>query len=99
MRAISRVSWGHLVTLIWLNEQPSLFATTMPLTVVFKRKFSLGNMVKIIAGPFGGDTGYVVTVREDTIAIAIIQENGTSNDVSYYKSLCSILTNCIGRSI
>ena len=64
-----------------------------------RRKFSLGNAVKIIAGPFGGDTGYVVAVREDTIAVAIIQENGTSDDVSYYKSLCSILTNCIGRSI
>ena len=57
------------------------------------RKFSLGNVVKIIAGPFGGDTGYVVDVWEDTIAMAIIQENGTSDNVSYYESLCSILTN------
>ena len=49
--------------------------------------------MKIIAGPFGGDTGYVVDVREDTIAMAIIQENGTSDNVSYYESLCSFLTN------
>ena len=49
--------------------------------------------MKIIAGPFGGNTGYVVNVREDTIAVAIIQENGTSDNVSYYESLCSVLTN------
>ena len=55
--------------------------------------------MKIIAGPFGGDTGYVVAVHEDTITIAIIQENGTSDNVSYYESLCSLLTNWIGRSI
>ena len=64
-----------------------------------RRKFSLGNAVKIIAGPFGGDTGYVVTVLEDTITVAIIQENGSSDNVSYYESLCSVLTNWIGRSI
>ena len=58
-----------------------------------RRKFSLGNVVKIIAGPCGGNTGYVVDVQEDTIAMAIIQENGMSDNVSYYESLCSVLTN------
>ncbi|KIM58303.1 hypothetical protein SCLCIDRAFT_28198 [Scleroderma citrinum Foug A] len=52
-----------------------------------RRKFSLGNMVKIIAGPFGGDTGYVVDVWEDTIAVAIIQENGMSDNVKVSKYL------------
>ena len=47
------------------------------------RKFSVGDVVKIMVGPFSGEASHVTAVDEGNIIVVIMQENGTSDDVSH----------------
>ena len=38
--------------------------------------------MKIIAGPFSGEAGHVVSMRDGTVTLVVIQEDGTCNNVS-----------------
>ena len=46
------------------------------------RRFEAGDAVKIIAGPFSGEAGHIVSVRDGTVTLVVIQEDGTCNNVS-----------------
>ncbi|KAI6117426.1 hypothetical protein EV401DRAFT_1888956 [Pisolithus croceorrhizus] len=43
--------------------------------------FSLGDTLEIIAGPFCGETGYVVALHEHTIVLVVMWPNQTSEDI------------------
>ncbi|KAI6138699.1 hypothetical protein EDD17DRAFT_1770929 [Pisolithus thermaeus] len=45
------------------------------------RVFSLGDTLEIIAGPFCGETGYVVALHERTIVLVVMRPNQTSEDI------------------
>ena len=47
-----------------------------------RRHFEAGDAVKIIAGPFSGEAGHVVDVRDGTVTLVVIQEDRTCNKVS-----------------
>ena len=47
------------------------------------RKFSVGDVVKIMVGPFSGEASHVTAVDEGNIIVVIMQENETSDDVSH----------------
>ncbi|KAI6125360.1 hypothetical protein EDD16DRAFT_1703204 [Pisolithus croceorrhizus] len=46
-----------------------------------RRVFSLGDTLEIIAGPFCGETGYVVALHERTIVLVVMWPNQTSEDI------------------
>jgi len=54
-----------------------------------RRKFNVGDAVKVIAGPFSGETGHVVIVHGGTVVLVVLQQDGTSDNVSRYH--CSTL--------
>ena len=54
-----------------------------------RRKFNVGDTVKVIAGPFSGETGHVVIVHEGTVVLVVLQQDGTPDNVSHYH--CSTL--------
>ncbi|KAI6159809.1 hypothetical protein EDD17DRAFT_1837274 [Pisolithus thermaeus] len=43
--------------------------------------FSLGDTLEIIAGPFCGETGYIVALHEHTIVLVVMRPNQTSEDI------------------
>jgi len=46
------------------------------------RSFSIGDAVKVIAGPFCRETGYVVVVNKGSIVLVVMQEGGVTENVS-----------------
>ena len=47
-----------------------------------RRHFKLGDAVRVIAGPFSGEAGYVVNVHDNSITLSLMQENGNSETMS-----------------
>ncbi|KAI6122089.1 hypothetical protein F5141DRAFT_1061635, partial [Pisolithus sp. B1] len=45
----------------------------------------LGDTLEIIAGPFCGETGYVVALHERTIVLVVMRPNQTSEDSSHFR--------------
>ena len=52
-----------------------------------RRHFELGDAVRVIAGPFSGEAGYVVSVRDNSIVLSLMQEDGNSETVSSSHSI------------
>ena len=46
-----------------------------------RRHFELGDAVRIIAGPFSGEAGYVVSVHDNSITLSLMQDDGNSETV------------------
>ncbi|KAI6111141.1 hypothetical protein F5141DRAFT_1063497 [Pisolithus sp. B1] len=64
-----------------------LFRLTLPantleiVELLHPNDISLGDMLEIIAGPFCGETGYVVALHERTIVLVVMWPNQTSEDI------------------
>ena len=46
------------------------------------RKFSIDDAVKVIAGPFSREMGHVVIVNKGSIVLVVLQDCGTTKNVS-----------------
>ena len=53
------------------------------------RKFSIGDAVKVIAGPFSGETGHVIVVNKGSIVLVVMQEGRTTENVSFASNFYS----------
>ena len=54
-----------------------------------RRHFKLGDTVRVIAGPFSGEAGYVVSVLDNLIVLSLMQEDKNSETVSLSCSIHS----------
>ncbi|KAI6108314.1 hypothetical protein F5141DRAFT_1064498 [Pisolithus sp. B1] len=50
-----------------------------------RRVFKIGDTVEVIAGPFCGETGYVVALHEHTLVLVVMQPDKTSDNIEVSK--------------
>ncbi|KAI6094420.1 hypothetical protein F5141DRAFT_1069619 [Pisolithus sp. B1] len=74
--ALTNVDWHKRSAVVWCDDDA--FECTL---CELRRVFSLGDMLEIIAGPFCGETGYVVALHEHTIVLVVMRPNQTSEDI------------------
>ncbi|KAI6126952.1 hypothetical protein F5141DRAFT_1060595 [Pisolithus sp. B1] len=74
--ALTNVDWHKRSAVVWCDDDA--FECTLR---ELRRVFSLGDTLEIIAGPFCGETGYVVALHERTIVLVVMRPNQTSEDI------------------
>ncbi|KAI5992982.1 hypothetical protein EDD15DRAFT_2196824 [Pisolithus albus] len=50
-----------------------------------RRVFKIGDTVRVIAGPFCGETGYVIVLHERTLVLAVMQSDKSSANIEVSK--------------
>ncbi|KAI6096673.1 hypothetical protein EV401DRAFT_1895711 [Pisolithus croceorrhizus] len=91
--ALTNVDWHKRSAVVWCDDDA--FKCTLH---ELRRVFSLGDTLEIIAGPFCGETGYVVALHEHTIILVVMRPNQTSEDSSHFwrtKPYRAMLYECI----
>ncbi|KAI6097313.1 hypothetical protein EDD16DRAFT_1527652 [Pisolithus croceorrhizus] len=78
--ALTNVDWHKRSAVVWCDDDA--FKCTLH---ELRRVFSLGDTLEIIAGPFCGETGYVVALHEHTIILVVMRPNQTSEDSSHFR--------------
>ena len=76
---------GALGGIDWDRQSATVFFENNALDCSLRelhRKFSIGDAVKVIAGPFSGETGHVVVMNKGLIVLVILQDCGAAENVS-----------------
>ena len=76
LRTLSSIHWDQRTTIVSCE---GVFDCSLR---ELRRHFKLGDTMRVIAGPFSGEAGYVVNVHDNSITLSLMQEDGNSETVS-----------------
>ena len=82
--ALGGIDWDQWTTTVFF-EHNALDCSLHELC----RKFNIGDGVKVIAGPFSGETGHVIVVNKGLIVLVVMQEGRTTENVSFTSNFYS----------